>query len=241
MIVYPQNWEKIGQPIKLKEIEDMILQGLSEIPCNSLSFSGGLDSSLMLYFMLQIYKQVEAFTMGISELHPDVRYSKWVIEELENVTHRIYIPSQKEIEHAQQQEGDLEGDKAVRLFYKFVGIHTSEIIACDGIDEFMCGYYEHQKNPNEKTYYDYIRRLQKEQLRPLDSNSSKVKVYLPYLDCRLLCLLSKIPINKKVDSEGRKKIMVQMANGKVPNEVIDRRKYGFCDVLKIKESDGLCK
>lgn len=235
MIIYPKDWAKIGQPIKLKEIEDTILQILSEIDCNCLSFSGGLDSSLMLHFMLKIHKQVEAFTMGVSELHPDVRYSKWVVEESDKVIHRIFIPSAEEIRNAKKWKWDQEGDKAVRLFYGFVGKHTNEIIACDGIDEFMCGYYAHQDKPFEDTYYTIIRQLQAKHLIPLDQNSMPIKIYLPYLDNRLLLLFSQIPISEKVDRGYRKKIMVEIAKGKIPNEVIIRRKYGFCDALKIKE------
>jgi len=235
MIIYPKDWAKIGQPIKLKEIEDTILQILSDIDCNCLSFSGGLDSSLMLYFMLKIHKQVEAFTIGISELHPDIRYSKWVVEEFDNVIHRIYIPSQEEIEYARQSKWDLEGNIAVRLFYKFVRKYTKKMIACDGIDELMCGYYDHQDIPHEDTYYAYLRRLQKKHLIPLDKNSNQIKVYLPYLDDRLLLLLSQIPISEKVDNKCRKKLMIEIAKTKIPDEIITRRKYGFCDVLKIKE------
>lgn len=238
MIIYPKDWARIGQPIELKEIEDTILQILSEINCPYLSFSGGLDSSLMLYFMLKSYRQVETFTIGISELHPDIKYSKLIVNKLStfgDIKHKIYIPNQEEIE-IEKQSTDFEGDEAVRLFYKFVGKYTNEIISCDGIDEYMCGYYDHQKNPTEETYYNYIRRLQKEQLIPLDKNSGKVKVYLPYLDNRLYLLLSQIPISEKVDSGYRKKIMVQMAKGKIPDEIINRRKYGFCDVFRIKNN-----
>lgn len=240
MIIYPKDWARIGQPIKLKEIEDTILQILSEINCPYLSFSGGLDSSLMLYFMLKSYKQVETFTMGISELHPDIKYSKLVVDKFRNIIHKIYIPNREEIE-MEKQSTDFEGDEAVRLFYRYVKKYTNEIISCDGIDEYMCGYYDHQKNPTEETYYNYIKRLQKEQLIPLDRNSGKVKVYLPYLDNRLFLLFSQIPINEKVDREHRKKIMIQMAKGKIPDEIINRRKYGFCDVFKIKENNNLCE
>jgi len=243
MIIYPKNWKEIGQPTKLKEIEDTILQILSEIDCNCLSFSGGLDSSLMLYFMLKVHKQVQTFTIGISKSHPDVRYSRLVIDKFDNIIPdlyipsiipRFYIPSWEEIKNTKESFKEFEGDNAVRLFYKFLRRYTDKIIACDGIDEFMCGYYVHQTNPNEETYYNYMKRLQKEQLIPLDKNSERVKVYLPYLDDRLILLLSQIPISEKVDKECRKKLMVEIAKTKIPNEIITRRKYGFCDVLKIK-------
>ncbi|GAJ13613.1 unnamed protein product, partial [marine sediment metagenome] len=103
------------------------------------------------------------------------------------------------------------------------------------IDEFTCGYYMHQQNPDEKTYYRYIRQLRDEHLKPLDDNSGNVRVLLPFLDNKLLGLLAQIPIAEKVDRRRRKEIMVRMAENKVPDVVIDRWKYGFCDALRIKE------
>ncbi len=236
MIVYPKDWMQVGQSIKLKDIEDTILKILKEIDCCSISFSGGLDSSLMLYYMSKVYDRVYAFTMGSSESHPDIEYSRLVVDGFTNVIHRIYIPSGKEIENAKRYPEDLEGDLAVRLFYDFVGKHTDRIIACDGIDEFMCGYYGHQNQGSyrEDTYYDYLSQLRAEHLITLDWSSKQILVYLLYLDSRLLLLFAQIPISEKVDGDFRKKIMLKLAKGKIPDEVINRRKYGFCDVLKIK-------
>jgi asparagine synthetase B (glutamine-hydrolysing) len=234
MISYPKNWMKIGQSITHIEIENTIMKVLCRLNCNSLSFSGGLDSSLMLYYMLKIHDKVHAFTMGVSELHPDIKYSKLVVSHLNNVIHKIYIPSSEEIESIEQYSGDFEGDGAVRLFYKYVHKYTDKIVACDGVDEFMCGYYGHQKSPCENTYYTYLRQLSQSHLVPLHKHSGNVKVFLPYLDDELLLLFSQISLNKKVDKTHRKKLLVNMSKGKIPDEVINRRKYGFCDVLKIK-------
>lgn len=233
MIIYPDNWKNIGQPIDLKKIEDTILEVLSGISCNSLSFSGGIDSSLLLYFMLKIHKKITVFTIGLSDEHPDVKYAEMITAKFPCVTHKIYIPWPDKIEREKQPNKSM-GDTAVRLFYRFVEQHTDGIIAGDGIDEFMCGYYTHQKNPNEETYYNFIRQLKEDHLIPLDGNSRKVKVYLPFLDSRLISLLSQIPIVEKVDINHRKKLMVKMAKGRLPDEIINRRKYGFCDVFKIK-------
>jgi len=235
MIVYPEYWRDIGRPVKLKKIEDIIIQIIQEMDCDCLALSGGLDSSLILYFMLKKHQQVKAFTIGFLEDHPDVKYSKLVVNNLGRTKHRIYIPTQKEIDEEENQSKDLEGDKATRLFYKFISKYTDKIISCDGIDEFMCGYYSHQENPNEETYYKYIRQLREKHLKPLNRNSSQVKVYLPYLDSKLLCLLSQIPITEKVTFEQRKTLIVAMAEGKIPDEIINRRKYGFCDALRIRD------
>lgn len=229
MIVSPDNWMNIGRPIKIKDIEDSILRILSEIDCNCLSLSGGLDSSLILFFMLKIHTQVRTFTIGYSESHPDIKYSRMIVSNFKNIEHKIYIPTAEEKEF--MGKSDSMEDETVKLFYRYIKLHTKKIIACDGIDEFMCGYYKHQENPDEKTYYNYIRQLKSSQLIPLDQNSGDIEVYLPYLDDRLISLLSQIPINQKVDNNNRKKIMVEICNGKIPSEIVHRRKYGFCSAL----------
>lgn len=235
MIVYPDNYKSIGQPVKLEKIEQTILQVLEEINCNWISLSGGLDSSLMLYYMAQVYPEVYAITIGCSEEHPDVKYAKLAVSCFDNVFHEIYIPSSREVEIYSKPFWEDNSDLGVILFYNHAQKQTDAIIACDGIDEFMCGYYAHQEGPTEKTYYNYLRKLKDNHLVPLHRNSRDVKVYLPYLDGRLLALYSQIPVSDKVDKMRRKKILVDMAKGKIPNEIIRRRKYGFCDVLGIKE------
>jgi asparagine synthetase B (glutamine-hydrolysing) len=234
MIIYPADWRKVGEPIQLEDIEEIIIHILSEINCSHLSFSGGIDSSLILFYLSRLYSHVEAYTLGLSEDHPDVKYSRLVVQQFNNVTHNVYIPILAEVE-AEKQAGDFSGDHIVKIFYKFVHSYTDEIIACDGIDEYMGGYYDHQKDPSETMYYSYLRRLQKEHLKPLHKNSGKIKVYLPYIDNRLILLLSQIPLRDKVDAENRKKIMQQLAKDKIPQEIIERHKYGFCDALMIKE------
>ena len=235
MIVYPDNYRSIGQPVQVERIEEAILQVLTEINCNCISLSGGLDSSLMLYYMSQVYHEVLAITMGCSEKHPDVEYAKLAVSQFDNVFHEIYIPSSLDLLESKKPYWEFDGDRAVSLFYDYAKHCTDSIVACDGIDEFMCGYYAHQEQPCEATYYEYLRKLRDTQLIPLHRNSKDVKVYLPYLDERLLALYSQIPVKDKVDTEHRKKILVEMAKGKVPDAIISRRKYGFLDVLDIKK------
>ena len=235
MIVYPEKWNYIGKKITIRKIEKALLEILSRIPSNNLAFSGGLDSSLLLHYLSMIHNKVRAFTIGLSENHPDVLFSKLLIRNYQNIEHIIYIPTIAE-RTKKGKNIKFKGDNAVRLFYKFVSQYTNNIIAGDGLDEFMCGYYIHQFNPNEKIYYKYISKLQKEQLRPLNNNSGKVKVYLPYLDEKLIYLYSQIPISDKVDKNGRKKIIQMIAKSKLPEEIIKRRKYGFCNIFQEKKT-----
>lgn len=229
MILFPGNWREVGQPIALKKIESTILEILAEINCNSLALSGGVDSSLLLYYLLRVKNPVNVFTIGRSHDHPDVVYSELAVNHLSkdgDITHRTLIP---------QPEMNRGGSEAVKRFYGWVSKYTDGIIAGDGIDEFTCGYYPHQKNPVESEYYYHLNRLLPDHLIPLDKNSGNVNVFLPYLDQRLITLFSQIPICDKVDTKQRKKIIVALAKDKLPQIILDRWKYGFCDALNIKE------
>lgn len=228
MIVFLKNWREIGQPVPLSRIENTILEILSEIDCNVLSLSGGVDSSLLLYYLLKVKKNITAFTMGMSENHPDILYSKMIIEWIgRNVDHRIFIPENKVIKKA-------ENVKVYKLFYEYVSDYTDGMIVGDGVDEFSCGYYSHQKNPTEDEYYYHLSRLVPDHLIPLDIESGYVKVYLPYIDKRFIYLMSQIPVSDKVDKKNRKKIIMSLAEDKLPSVILNRWKYGFCDVLNIK-------
>ena len=69
--------------------------------------------------------------------------------------------------------------------------------------------------------------MQQRHLKPLDKNSGRVKVYLPYLSDAVTRLFWQIPLADKVDKVHRKRIMLLLAKGKLPEEIINRRKYGF--------------
>lgn len=229
MIVFPGNWKEVSRPIPLQKIENTILEVLAEIPCASLALSGGVDSCLLLYYLQKVKKQVVAFTMGNTMDHRDVFYSKLAIESIgKNVRHEIYIPTKEDIEI--KGEGNVYG-----IFYEYVSRFTNRMISGDGVDEFNCGYYPHQKNPTESEYYYFLSRLVPDHLIPLNEESGDVKVWLPYIDERLIMLWSQIPIRDKVDKDNRKKIIMLLAKDKIPSAILDRWKYGFCDALNIKE------
>lgn len=235
MIVYPRNWQKGGRPITLEQIETAILNVLSEIDCSMITLSGGLDSSLILYYMSRQRAAVTAFTIAASQYHPDAIYSQLIVSQLPNVKHILYIPTKEDAE-SMDVMNDMPGDSAVRLLYRVIAKHTDSVVACDGIDEFLCGYYTHRQSPTEKIYYQHLRELQDLHLIPLDKNSGSVNVYLPYLAPEVVSLFSQIPVSEKVDSKSRKKVLVGLAQGKLPDAIINRRKYGFNSALSnIKE------
>ncbi len=105
MVVYPLNWKEKGQPIKTQDIEETVLLVLKEIDINCLALSGGLDSSLMLYFMTKVYGiDIDTFTIALSEDHPDYIYSKTVSKHF-GVKWNTHIPT----ESLERKETDCPG------------------------------------------------------------------------------------------------------------------------------------
>lgn len=235
MIIYPSYWPEIGCAISIEQIEDSILAVLYRLKCRNLALSGGVDSTTMLALMLKVFRKedIHCFNIALNASHPDYIYSQMAADHFKvDLLH--WVPNRP----LKKEECDFEGDENVREFFRCLSRKgIDRIICCDGVDEFMGGYYDHMKNPTEEVYYDYMRRLQKEQLEPLHKNSGNVKVLLPYIDRDVILLFSQIPYSEKFDNFERKKIMNCLArNNGVPEEIITRHKYGFIDAMKIKES-----
>ena len=231
MISFPKNWNQIGQEVTLNQIDFTMLRIITDLDCDCLSLSGGIDSSLLLYYMVRVFgKNVKCYTIAKNQDHPDYIFSNLIARHFE-VDCIINVPDGC----LKKRTGDFPGDEIVRNFYNTLANNgIKRIIAGDGVDEFMGGYYDHMKSPTEKTYFDYLLKLQKEQLEPLNRNSSEVEVLLPYLDEKMIYLLAQIPLSEKVDPQNRKKIMLKLVKNKIPDEIIKRRKYGFVDAMTIK-------
>lgn len=225
MITSPINWPEIGKKPTLERIRLAMRASFSSLPTYNLALSGGLDSTLALSFMVRVLDRdkIKCYTIALNEGHPDYTYSKMAASYF-CVEHHILLPP-----HAPAN-----GDGTVKVFFEWLhekGVR--QIVTCDGIDEFMAGYYAHQ-DCTQETYDDFISRLYVDQLLPLNNNSGPVEVFLPYLDLNLILLLNQIPLKDKVNQDGRKLIMQELAKGAIPDEIINRRKYGFCDAMTIK-------
>jgi len=224
MIKYPNEWRKIGRIITPGEIANQLEAIIFKIGVRSLSLSGGIDSTLLLYFMKKMLGDpIHCYTIALDERHPDYLHAKIATEFFGVELHPFFLRCDKQ------------PDEIVKIFYDHLtSVGVKEIIAGDGIDEFACGYYSHQKDFSEENYIRWIRALYSDHLLPLNDNSQSVSVYLPYLAPDVMALLSLVPLYEKADLECRKTIIVNMARGCIPENIIQRWKYGFCDAAKIK-------
>ena len=230
MIVYPTNWqrnyEELDHPHTVSEIIEILHDILSRLGVNHLAYSGGIDSTIVLAIMSRLFKNVHTYTISSREDHPDVLFAR-VGSERYNTIHHEFI-----VEPTHKETDVFEGDNAVRQLFELVRGYTDRIICCDGVDEFMCGYYDHQKDTESKYTY-YLSRLLPDHLEVLDSNSSNIKVFLPYLDEKLINIFRGISLSEKADEKNRKKVMIKMAIClDIIEEITCRNKYGFVDAFR---------
>ena len=230
MIVEPVDWDYIYKVPTLSDIEKVMFSAVGKTNCSNLCLSGGIDSSLTLHILSQLHHPVICFTIASSPEHPDLHYAKVVASKYQ-ATHLVYIPTTEEIE-SNRLDGDVQGDVAVRLLYQFIAKYTDEVISTDCIDELDCGYYAHAKEPTDEVFRRLIYELEANHLKPLDKNSGKVKVHLPYASREVVNTFLRLPIAGKVSGDNRKSHVTSIASKYLPDEIIKRRKYGFCSALE---------
>ena len=235
MIVYPKNWNqdyekysivKKSIDLNITNIIDILVDILNKLKIKHLAYSGGIDSTLLLVLLTECfgYNKIHTYSISSRKNHPDMKYARMGSKKYNSIHHEYIVnPNNKDIDK-------FLGDNAVRQLYE--NIPTKEIICGDGIDEFMCGYYKHLGG-NSDEYNYFLSRLLPDHLIPLNKLSGKVKVYLPYLNSKLINIFKNISLAKKVDLINRKKIIVKIAEYfNIPKEIIYRNKYGFIDAFR---------
>lgn len=232
MIVHPKNWKQDYEGssdfhFDPRGILNKLYLILKKINVPHITYSGGIDSTIILQIMsVSYYEKVHTYTISSREDHPDIQFARKG-SELYNTIHHEFIVKPTHVE-----TDKFKGDNAVRQLFELIPEFTNKIICCDGIDEFMCGYYAHQKDPVDKYNY-YLSKLLPNHLIPLNNASKDIEVFLPFLDDQLIDIYRKIPLSAKVDPKYRKKPIIEIAKYlDIPDEFIDRSKYGFCDAFE---------
>lgn len=232
MIVFPENWKELDLKFKFDETQKFsskdfikILRNiLGELKVFNLTYSGGIDSTIVLSLLSKIYDQVNTYSISCRVDHPDIKFARLGSNYYKNNHHEfIVIP----------ERNNRSGDTAVKIL--FDRLDCPAIICCDGIDELTCGYYDHL-TLKQKTYEYYLERLIPNHLIPLNKNSGDTQVYLPYLDPRIIKMLINLPLKEKINLYTRKMPVVKTAHElEIPVEIIERNKYGFCDAFREKD------
>ncbi|MDO8557402.1 MAG: asparagine synthase C-terminal domain-containing protein [Candidatus Jorgensenbacteria bacterium] len=226
---------------------DVCLEKNGGVICTTLS--GGVDSSFCLAKIREIVGRktpIHALTIVGDERHPDLQFARIAAKKFSAIHHE-YIPEKGSAVAAKNfldftwpEEPHSDGSAAVFLLYWLINRHGFKCaIACDGIDELFGGYWPHRQgqSPEEKRaiFEKLWGALEKDHLLPLERKAGHfgIDVVLPYLQEKIVNYISEIPLNDRTSFKESKTPLRTIARKYLPKEIIDRKKIGFCDALKI--------
>lgn len=219
-------------------VRDIGFRCISKEPRVHLSFSGGVDSTLLLYKLVGHGFPVTAHTMAATEENPDLVHAREVMSQIEgDVEHQVHIRSFTEEDT--ERSNRILGQKKDRpdnylMLMEMLSKHTREVIGGDCIDELMGGYYKHQGGSPE-VFRGLLDNLIPNHLNPLNRCSSyyRVRVHLPYVAKDVLQACGAFAFDELVGETERKKPIVSLATREgVPWKVVGRRKRGLVSALE---------
>lgn len=135
----------------IRELEKIIIQNIRRIPEVPLSvlLSGGIDSSLILALLREVYPKVRisTFTLAKSKDYPDMVFAH-NIADLFQTEHNEIILSNEEYsrfldEYNEVKRYDFKGDINVYILCCFAKAFSNIIVTGDGGDECFGGYWLH--------------------------------------------------------------------------------------------------
>jgi asparagine synthetase B (glutamine-hydrolysing) len=211
------------------------------------TLSGGLDSSLCLAIIRSLIEpkvEIHTFTTGGGIEHPDIQAAR-LVSKLFGTIHHELIPTQQEIEEAAQKvfstwqdEPNRLANVGVFLTYRHIAANNFQtVLAHDGIDELLGGYWEHRQpldeNEKRKAFELFWGKLKKDHLLLLTRKARYfgIEVIFPYLQQKVIEYISAIPVEARTTRQASKIPLRIIAESYLPQEIIERKKVGFCSVL----------
>lgn len=207
------------------------------------TLSGGIDSSLCLAVMRQAFPKIpiHTFTCGGNWKHPDILAARFVSKRF-YTSHLEFIPGPNCVKRAEKEfarffpKTEDPADIGVFCLYKDIARHAPKsIIAHDGIDELLGGYWEHRVSDDKKeTFQHFWKRLEPDHLWQLERTAAHfgIALILPYLQIPVVKYINRIPVDDRTSFDESKIPLRRIAEKYLPEEIIKRQKVGFCSALE---------
>lgn len=220
-------------------LRDIAHCALYESPSPGILLSAGIDSTILTMLIREKYPDIPCFTVGGAPNHPDVLAAQKLSVEL-NLDLRIYLPNISSQKKAKDViETDYPGDEAVYLALEFAKPWVKTILATDGIDEQMGGYWWHVNendrfSTTEEAFKYYWAQLEPTHLTPMFKSAEKVGLDINwvFLHPDVVDYISRIPLKERIKDGVNKAFWREAARSiGVPEWVINRPKRGFVNAL----------
>lgn len=225
-------------------IKKVISELLDKTKRPGILLSGGIDSSILALLANKLYPDIPCITIGKNKDHPDVIASMKLSQE-KNLNHFIYFPSQMEIVNIQKElDTHYAGDEGVALALRFASKLCTDLLATDGIDEQMGGYWGHRDRisfpETNEAFIHFWNQLEPNHLTPMHKSAERenININWVFLHQKIVDFISRIPLDVRIKDSIRKaywKIVAEFAD--TPEWIINRDKVGFVDALNNVSSD----
>jgi len=239
----PKGLSRFSKTDFLLVLENLIKQNLTDE--SGILLSGGIDSALLSILAAKCYPDIPCFVVGGDITHPDVQAAKRLAKE-KGLNLKVYIFDSEEIFTVQQElKGFVgstqlyEGDECVFAALKFAAEDVTRIIATDGIDELMGGYWGHRDRkrfPDVKGAFNHFwDKLEEEHLSPMYRSASvfKLDIIFIYLLPDIVQEISLISLEDRIKGNIGKAVWREIAEMVgVPSWIIRRKKEGFVNAFK---------
>jgi asparagine synthetase B (glutamine-hydrolysing) len=206
--------------------------------------SGGVDSTVLLMYVLDELNPVPVVTIASDPSHPDLVAAQHVAAHF-SLRHHVLLPGVDDVERARgiiaSRRSVFPGDIGVYLALEYArSLGITRIIASDGIDELVGGYWWHANTSEsfptcEGAFAHFWHVLYPNHLRPMLQSAAGIgiDVRFPFLDYRVRSVLNRIPIDTRVAPGEPKLWWREYAKKKlgIPTTIADRRKLGFVSAL----------
>lgn len=227
----------------LEVLDSTVEKVLKDSDQPGILLSGGVDSSLLVILAVKYYSNIPCFVIGQHLMSPDVQAAMRLAKEKE-LNLYVHLLNLEEILSIQQElikcgNSIYLRDDCVLAALKFASPFVNTIIATDGIDELMGGYWGHRDRkrfPEVKNAFKYFwDELEEKHLSPMSRSAKlcELDLVFVYLFSEVIQHLSMIPLEDRIKGGIGKAIWKEIAlRAGVPLWVIERKKEGFVDALK---------
>jgi len=214
-----------------KSVSDRLISKKYKV---SALFSGGLDSTIILYFLRKYGSDVDVYSIDNDTDGEHIRFmeKEWDLDLKFLDVDPNNIPHEQRMKIYDINDSMIDLGSVIPQYYLFKDITNKIVLTGDGADEIFGGYrriseYDSQKSDTfeELPFYHLIR---------IDRMSMHFTIECrnPFLSHDIVKRALALPFSERT----HKKILKDEFRGKIPDEIIDRKKNPL-KISKIRENE----
>ncbi|WP_323835679.1 asparagine synthase C-terminal domain-containing protein [Photorhabdus africana] len=213
----------------------------------SIMFSGGIDSTIVLYLAKKYHHDITAISFGLPG-SKDIEIAQRYCTE-NNIKHIIYTFTQEELINNIQdaiyygeffEQIDAIDSTIAHFGYYIANRLGFKIALCgEGSDEIFAGYdlFKTYPDPHHLSLYR-LNNLHRTDLQRVDRASMRntVEARIPFMDSALVPYVLSLDFSYKLNNGIEKYILREAFRGKIPEYIIDRPKIRMPDGSGVKNT-----